>query len=81
MIAIIGGLGIGWIAWLILTRDHNSLSWFFMQQSLPLGGSNVVNVILVDFRGFDTFGEITFWVLRLLVRYVSWMVCGFMVPV
>ena len=23
------------------------------------GGSNVVNVILVDFRGFDTFGEIT----------------------
>lgn len=32
----------------------------FLQQSLPLGGgSNVVNVILVDFRGFDTFGEIT----------------------
>jgi multicomponent K+:H+ antiporter subunit A len=23
------------------------------------GGSNVVNVILVDFRGYDTFGEIT----------------------
>src|SRR5690606_11675419 len=23
------------------------------------GGRNVVNVILVDFRGFDTFGEIT----------------------
>ena len=23
------------------------------------GGSNVVNVILVDFRGFDTLGEIT----------------------
>ncbi|QIO07817.1 monovalent cation/H+ antiporter subunit A [Acinetobacter lanii] len=60
VIAIVGGLGIGWIAWLILTRDHNSISWFFMQQSLPLGGgSNVVNVILVDFRGFDTFGEIT----------------------
>ena len=59
-IAIIGGLGIGWVAWLILTRDHNSISWFFLQQSLPLGGgSNVVNVILVDFRGFDTFGEIT----------------------
>lgn len=59
-IAIMGGLGIGWVAWLILTRDHNSISWFFLQQSLPLGGgSNVVNVILVDFRGFDTFGEIT----------------------
>jgi multicomponent K+:H+ antiporter subunit A len=58
-LAILGGLGIGWIAWLMLTRDHNSISWFFMQQSIPLGGgSNVVNVILVDFRGFDTFGEI-----------------------
>ncbi|EZQ12359.1 MULTISPECIES: monovalent cation/H+ antiporter subunit A [unclassified Acinetobacter] len=59
VIAIIGGLGIGWITWMILTRDHNSISWFFVQQSLPLGGgSNIVNVILVDFRGFDTFGEI-----------------------
>ena len=59
-LAIAGGLGIGWITWMILTRDHNSISWFFMQQSIPLGGgSNVVNVILVDFRGFDTFGEIT----------------------
>lgn len=60
IIAIAGGVGIGWITWLILTRDHNSISWFFLQQSIPLGGgSNVVNVILVDFRGFDTFGEIT----------------------
>lgn len=60
IIAIIGGLGIGWLAWLILTNDHQSISWFFVQQSLPLGGgSNIVNVILVDFRGFDTFGEIT----------------------
>lgn len=58
-LAIAGGFGIGWITWLILTRDHNSISWFFLQQSIPLGGgSNVVNVILVDFRGFDTFGEI-----------------------
>ena len=60
IIAIGSGLGISWITWLILTRDHHSISWFFMQQSIPLGGgSNVVNVILVDFRGFDTFGEIT----------------------
>ncbi len=58
-LAIAGGLGIGWITWLLLTRDHNSISWFFLQQAIPLGGgSNVVNVILVDFRGFDTFGEI-----------------------
>lgn len=60
LIAACAGLGIGWITWLMLTRDHQSISWFFIQNSIPLGGgSNVVNVILVDFRGFDTFGEIT----------------------
>ncbi|WP_122898894.1 monovalent cation/H+ antiporter subunit A [Acinetobacter sp. B51(2017)] len=60
IIAIGGGFAVGWIAWLIMTRDHHSISWFFLQQSIPLGGgTNVVNVILVDFRGFDTFGEIT----------------------
>src|SRR5690606_33249486 len=33
---------------------------FFIEQALPQGGGlNVVNVILVDFRAFDTFGEIT----------------------
>lgn len=35
-----------------------SLSDFFITHSLPLAhGRNVVNVILVDFRAFDTFGE------------------------
>lgn len=59
-LAIVGGLAVGWIAWLVMTRDHQSISWFFMQQTVPLGGgTNAVNVILVDFRGFDTFGEIT----------------------
>lgn len=33
---------------------------FFNENALPLGrGRNVVNVILVDFRALDTFGEIT----------------------
>jgi multicomponent Na+:H+ antiporter subunit A len=33
---------------------------FFLQNSkLLAGGKNVVNVILVDFRGYDTLGEIT----------------------
>lgn len=59
IIAITGGAGVAWLAWLVMTRDHSSLSWFYIQESLPKGGgSNVVNVILVDFRGFDTFGEI-----------------------
>ena len=54
------GLGIAWLTWLMLTRDHDSIAWYFLANSLPAGGgSNAVNVILVDFRGYDTFGEIT----------------------
>jgi len=59
-LALAGGAGMTWIAWVLLTRDHSSISWFFLDNAVPLGGgSNVVNVILVDFRGYDTFGEIT----------------------
>ena len=33
---------------------------FFLERAYSEGGgTNVVNVILVDFRGFDTLGEIT----------------------
>ncbi len=40
---------------------------FFLEQSLPLAkGANVVNVIIVDFRGFDTLGEITVLVVAML---------------
>jgi multicomponent K+:H+ antiporter subunit A len=38
----------------------DSISEFFLERAYTEGGgTNVVNVILVDFRGFDTFGEIT----------------------
>jgi multicomponent Na+:H+ antiporter subunit A len=40
--------------------DEPSMSEVMVEQSLPAGkGHNVVNVILVDFRGWDTMGEIT----------------------
>jgi multicomponent K+:H+ antiporter subunit A len=49
-----------WLAWVMLTRDHDSIAWYFLNQSaIAGGGTNVVNVILVDFRGYDTLGEIT----------------------
>ena len=36
-----------------------SLTEFFNEYSLQIAhGRNIVNVILVDFRGIDTFGEI-----------------------
>jgi multicomponent Na+:H+ antiporter subunit A len=45
----------------VLTERHGSrLAGFFADQSLPAAhGRNLVNVILVDFRGTDTLGEIT----------------------
>ena len=37
-----------------------TISRYFMENAWPQGGgTNVVNVIIVDFRGFDTLGEIT----------------------
>ena len=60
VLALAGGAGVAWVAWVLLTRNHDSISWYFLEKSLPVGGgTNVVNVILVDFRGYDTFGEIT----------------------
>ncbi len=60
LLAVAGGGGIAWITWLVLTRDFSSISWYFIENSVPKGGgTNMVNVILVDFRGYDTWGEIT----------------------
>lgn len=56
---LIGGV-IGTITYALLTRPLDSISWYFTENAKTLGGgTNIVNVILVDFRGFDTFGEIT----------------------
>jgi multicomponent Na+:H+ antiporter subunit A len=42
------------------SRTAPSSGISYADLSLPeAGGKNIVNVILVDFRGFDTFGEIT----------------------
>ena len=61
LLAAAAGLGLAGVAYAVLSRpDVDGISPFFIEQSLPQGGGlNVVNVILVDFRGFDTFGEIT----------------------
>jgi len=70
-----------WISWLMLTRDFDSISWYFLEQALPLGGgTNVVNVILVDFRGYDTFGEITYWALPAWACSRCWTGCACAVP-
>ena len=89
VLAGLAGLGVGALAWAVLTRQspgrpeialapsggvsdvlseagaqlsrpYDSIADYFLENSVPGGGGrNVVNVILVDFRGFDTLGEIT----------------------
>ncbi|MBX3300821.1 MAG: monovalent cation/H+ antiporter subunit A [Nitrospira sp.] len=53
------GVMVAGLSWAVLTREEESIAWYFLEHSVPGGGgNNVVNVLLVDFRGFDTFGEI-----------------------
>ena len=58
-IAVAAGVGIATLAYTFLTRDFSSISDYHLANSKTGGGgTNVVNVILVDFRGYDTYGEI-----------------------
>ena len=59
-LSVLVGLGIAGLAYALMTRPAPySISPFFLERALPEGGgTNVVNVMLVDFRAFDTMGEI-----------------------
>jgi len=60
VLAGLAGFGAAALTLGVLTRPYTPLSEYYLAASKPLaGGSNAVNVILVDFRGFDTLGEIT----------------------
>lgn len=59
VIAVLSGVGVTILTMAVMTRDYLPISEFFLANSVPGGGgTNVVNVILVDFRGTDTLGEI-----------------------
>lgn len=59
-IASMVGVVVGSLSYALMTRPFTSISDFFIANAKTGGGgTNVVNVILVDFRGFDTLGEIT----------------------
>ena len=59
-IAVLAGCGMAVLAFAMMSRPFpDGISTFFLERAEPEGGgTNVVNVMLVDFRGFDTFGEI-----------------------
>jgi multicomponent K+:H+ antiporter subunit A len=53
------GLGISVLCYAMLTRPFETISVYHIAKAKALGGgTNVVNVTLVDYRGFDTLGEI-----------------------
>jgi multicomponent K+:H+ antiporter subunit A len=62
LVAACAGTGLAVLAYVMMTRPstQDRIADFFVEQAWPLGGgANVVNVILVDFRAYDTFGEMT----------------------
>ena len=60
-LSILAGLGLALLSYAVMTRPlPETVSRFFVERAyVEGGGTNIVNVILVDFRGFDTLGEIT----------------------
>ncbi|WP_445424676.1 monovalent cation/H+ antiporter subunit A [Alishewanella sp. HL-SH06] len=60
IIAISAGSALAVISYIILRQpDNATLSRFYLEKAIPEGGgSNVVNLLLVDYRSLDTLGEI-----------------------
>ncbi|GAD54931.1 LOW QUALITY PROTEIN: pH adaptation potassium efflux system a [Limimaricola cinnabarinus LL-001] len=72
IIAGAGGIAATALTWTILSTEFPiaPISDYHLANSYKGGGGdNVVNVILVDFRGFDTFGEIIVLGIAALVIY------------
>ncbi|MCU0950739.1 MAG: DUF4040 domain-containing protein, partial [Burkholderiaceae bacterium] len=78
-IAAAAGLGTTALLYLVLTRPFDSISNYFLQTTIPEGGgANAVNVIIVDYRGYDTLGEITVLGIAGIIVYA--LLAGFVPP-
>ncbi len=61
IVAGLAGAGVAALTYALMLRDFAfpTISGFHLAQSKPAaGGTNAVNTIIVDFRGYDTYGEI-----------------------
>jgi len=65
------GAGMSALAWWTMTRplEHSVSDFYLRNAKSEAGGANVVNVMLVDFRGFDTFGEVVVLAIVALTVY------------
>jgi multicomponent K+:H+ antiporter subunit A len=78
-LAIATGLGAAALTLAMLSRPFDTMSGWHIAQSVPGGGgTNVVNVILVDFRGFDTMGEVA--VLAMAALAIQALLAGLSLP-
>ncbi|MDO5092567.1 MAG: proton-conducting transporter membrane subunit, partial [Propionibacteriaceae bacterium] len=59
--SVLVGTGVAGLTWaLVARREKSQLAEYFLQQTKTIAsGDNVVNVILVEFRAFDTLGELS----------------------
>lgn len=72
VVAICAGLAMALVSYVALLRGPSTggISDFFLTRALSEGGgSNVVNVLLVDFRSIDTLGEIAVLAIVALTVY------------
>jgi len=72
VVAAAAAIGAGALAYALMVRDpaFPAISAFHWDQTVPgAGGTNAVNTIIVDFRGYDTYGEITVLGIAALVIY------------
>ncbi len=61
-VAVAAGVGVAALSYALMTRDFafpSIVDFHIANAKSGGGGTNIVNVILVDFRGYDTFGELT----------------------
>ncbi len=79
LIALAAGAGVAALAYAALTRPLASISGWYLEQTIPRGGgANAVNVIIVDFRGYDTLAEIL--VLAVAGLTIQALLAGFVAP-
>ncbi len=71
-VAVTAGVALAALSYALMTRDFafpTIADYHIANSKTEGGGTNIVNVILVDFRGYDTFGEITVLGIAALLIY------------
>ncbi len=83
-LALLAGCGLAALCFMALGRPFDSIAPYYLENTVLLGGgANAVNVIIVDFRGFDTLGEITVMGIAALIIHAllaDWRPAGVVIP-